>query len=162
MQGQAKRCELATGRPTARLEAVGDTPHKTRSGTRVRPARVLVIDDRGVVGAELAQDLRDDRVVAVECGEDALALLDAGQSFDLILCEVLMPGMSGPELLSCLEANHPSQAERLVFMTDRIVSPVVEYLLEGVPNTCLERPFDLEGLRSLIERRIRQPASNTA
>jgi CheY-like chemotaxis protein len=121
-----------------------------------------VIDDRGVVGAELAQDLRDDRVVAVECGEDALALLDAGQSFDLILCEVLMPGMSGPELLSCLEANHPSQAERLVFMTDRIVSPVVEYLLEGVPNTCLERPFDLEGLRSLIERRIRQPASNTA
>jgi CheY-like chemotaxis protein len=121
-----------------------------------------VVDDRGVVGAELAEDLRDVRVVAVECGEDALALLDAGQSFDLILCEVMMPGMSGPELLSCLEASHPLQAERLVFMTDRIVSPVVEYLLEGVPNSCLERPFDLEGLRSLIERRIRQPAANAA
>jgi CheY-like chemotaxis protein len=141
---------------------MGGGPQQTRSGTRVRPARILVIDDGTIVGAELADSLSCDQVVAVECGEDALALLTAGQSFDLILCEVMMPGMSGPELLSCLEADHPAQAERLVFMTDRIVTPVVQYLLEGVHNVCLERPFDLEGLRSLIERRIRQPASKTA
>jgi CheY-like chemotaxis protein len=140
---------------------MGEGPKQTRSGTRVRPARVLVIDDGGV-GAELAQSLSGDRVVPVVCGEDALALIKAGQSFDLILCEVMMPGMTGPEVLSCLQADHPLQGERLVFMTDRIVSPVVQHLLEGVSNLCLERPFDLEGLRSLIERRIRQPASRTA
>jgi CheY-like chemotaxis protein len=141
---------------------MGDGPQKTQSGTQVRPARVLVIDDGAVVGAELAESLSSDRVETVECGEDALALLRAGQSFDLILCEVMMPGMTGPELLSCLASDHPTQAERLVFMTDRIVSPVVQHLLEGVPNLCLERPFDVEGLRSLIERRLRRPASRTA
>jgi|SRR5580692_5584231 CheY-like chemotaxis protein len=141
---------------------MGEGPQKTQSGTQVRPARVLVIDDGSVVGAELAESLSSDRVVAAECGEDALALLRAGQSFDLILCEVMMPGMTGPELLSCLAADHPAQAERLVFMTDRIVSPVVQHLLEGVHNLCLERPFDVEGLRSLIERRLRRPATRTA
>jgi CheY-like chemotaxis protein len=121
-----------------------------------------VIDDGAVVGGELVQNLTWAHVVAVECGEDALALFNAGQTFDLILCEVMMPGMTGPEVLSCLEADHPAQAERLVFMTDRVVSPVVQHLLKGPPNLCLERPFDREGLRSLIERCMRQPALHTA
>jgi len=132
-------------------------PQKTRSGTRVRPARVLVVDDGAVIGPEVAAILDSEHVVSVECGEDALALLFAGQSYDLILCEVMMAGMTGPEFLAQLEADHPTQAERLVFMTDRIVSPVVQRLLEGVSNLCLERPFDAEGLRSLVERRKQQP-----
>jgi CheY-like chemotaxis protein len=119
---------------------------------------VLVIDDGASVGAELARSLGSAcDVVAVSCGEDGLALFAAGQSFDLVLCEVLMKSMSGPEVLSSLEASHPNQAARLVFMTDRIVSPVIQRLLEGVPNLCLERPFDVEGLRGLIERRVRDP-----
>jgi len=141
---------------------MGDGPQQKRSGTRVRPGRVLVIDDGAVIGAELMKSLSGHHVVVVECGEDALALFTAGKSYDLIVCEVLMPGMSGPELLSCLSTDYPGQAERLVFMMDRVVSPVVQYLLRGVPNLCLERPFDVEGLRSLLERRIRQPASKTA
>jgi CheY-like chemotaxis protein len=141
---------------------MAEGPQQKRSGTRVRPGRVLVIDDGAVVGAELMETLNGHHVVAVECGEDALALFAAGQAFDLIVCEVLMQGMSGPELLSCLGADYPGQGERLVFMTDRVVSPVVQHLLRGVPNLCLERPFDVEGLRSLLERRIRQPASKTA
>jgi CheY-like chemotaxis protein len=142
---------------------MADGPQKTRSGTRVRPARVLVIDDGAILGDEITAILNTEHVVAVECGEDALALFKAGQCFDLVLCEVMMPGMNGPDLLAHLEADHPAQAERLVFMTDRIVSPVVQRLLEGVANLCLERPFDIEGLRSLVERRKMLPrASQTA
>jgi two-component system, NtrC family, sensor kinase len=132
---------------------------KTVSGTRLRPGRVLVIDDGAIDGGELARCLSEHEVHAVECGEDALALLVEGHHFDLILCDVMMPGMSGTELLTCLEADHPAQAERLVFMTDRFVSPIVQHLLEGVSNLCVERPFEVDGLRSLLERRIRTVSS---
>jgi CheY-like chemotaxis protein len=138
---------------------------KTISGTRVRPGRVLVIDEGALVGAELARSLNDEHdVVAVECGENALALLAAGMRFDLILCDAMMRGgMGGVALLACLRADHPAQADRLVFMTDRIVSPIVQRLLDGVPNLCVERPFDMDGLRSLVERRVRtvEPARSS-
>jgi hypothetical protein len=35
------------------------------------------------------------------------------------------------------------------------VSPVLQYLLDGAPNLCIEVPFDMDGLRALIERRTR-------
>jgi CheY-like chemotaxis protein len=124
----------------------------------VRPGRVLVVDDQAVVGSELVRSLPDHDVVAVECGEDALAILAAGQRFDLILCDVIMQGMNGTAVLASLEADLPAQAERIVFMADRMVSPIVQYLLDGVSNLCLERPLDLDGLRALIERRIRAVA----
>jgi CheY-like chemotaxis protein len=128
-------------------------PQKTESGTRARIGRVLVINDAPQVGDELKLSLSDQHVVCVESGEDALALVAAGRWFDLILCEVMMQGMNGIEVLASLEDAHPDQAERVVFMTDRLVSPVVTHLLEGTHNLCIERPFDAEGLRSLLERR---------
>jgi DNA-binding NtrC family response regulator len=138
-------------------------PIQKSSGTRVRPGRVLIVDDQALVGRELAKNLPDHEIVAVECGEDALAVIGAGQHFDLILCDVIMQGMNGTAVLGFLENEHPTQAERLVFMADRMVSPIVQYLLDGVPNLCLERPLDLDGLRALIERRIRSvPDARTA
>jgi CheY-like chemotaxis protein len=149
-------------RSHARLQWMSGGPEKKSSGTRVRPGRVLVIDDEGVVGDELARSLEEHDVVTVDCGEDALALVTAGQRFDLILCDVMMPGMNGAALLAHLEVDHPAQAERLIFMMDRMISPIIQHLLEGVPNLCIERPFDMEGLRALIERRIRTvPDSRT-
>jgi DNA-binding NtrC family response regulator len=133
---------------------MGEGPSRIRSGTRTRPGRVLVVDDRAKVGDELSMELRDHEVHAVECGEDALALIEAGERYDLILSDVVMQGMSGVELLASLEKSHLSQAKRVVFMVDALVSPVVERLLEGVPNLLIQKPLDLEGLRSLLERRI--------
>lgn len=137
-------------------------PRKPTSGTRVRPGRVLVVDDGAVVGRELGRALPDHDVIAVSCGEDAVGLLRSGKTFDLVLSDIVMPGMSGIELLACLEDEFPAQADRLLFMADRMVSPVVAHLLAGVPNLCVERPFDLDGLRALIERRIRTPSARTA
>jgi CheY-like chemotaxis protein len=146
-----------------RLMLGGGSMQKTSSGTRVRPVRVLVIDEGALVGAELARSLSDHDVVAVECGENALALLGAGMRFDLILCDARLGGMSGAMLLASLRADHPTQADRVVFMTDRSASPIVDRLLDGVSNLCVERPFDMDGLRSLIERRVlTAPTSRTA
>jgi hypothetical protein len=47
------------------------------------------------------------------------------------------------------------QAARIVFITGGLLLPQVRALLDSVPNTCLEKPLDLEGLRELIRRRVR-------
>jgi CheY-like chemotaxis protein len=130
-------------------------PRSIESGVRVRPGRVLVVDDEAFVGNALAWSLTEHQVIAVASGKDALELLASGRRFDLVLSEVVMHGMNGIELLAELRRAFPAQAERVVFMTDRLVSPVVQRLLDGASNLCLERPFDMDGLRGLIDRRIR-------
>jgi CheY-like chemotaxis protein len=123
------------------------------SGT-VRRGRVLVVDDEAYEGKALAACLLEHRVVAVASGADALAVISVGRPYDLVLCDIMLRDMTGVELLSRLQRDHPGQARRLVFMARERVSPVLQYLLDGVPNPSIELPFDIEGLRALIERRI--------
>jgi CheY-like chemotaxis protein len=127
---------------------------KLDSGT-IRRGRVLVVDDEAFEGKRLAATLVEHSVVAVSSGADALAVIAVGRPYDLVLCDVMLRDMTGVELVSRLWRDHPDQAKRLVFMARRRLSPVLQYLLDGVSNLCVEVPFDMDGLRALIERRTR-------
>jgi CheY-like chemotaxis protein len=121
-----------------------------------RRARVLVVDDEPLVAESLRLVLSDEFAVwATTYPEQALTRIASGESFDVILCDVMMPIMSGVELRNRIDAIAPDQAARIVFVTGGIVRPDVRALLEGVPNAWLEKPIDLEGLRELIRRRMR-------
>lgn len=82
------------------------------------PIRLLVIDDDPAVRRSMQRALRDRiRVVtACEAGE-AIALLREGEVFDAVLCDWLMPQMSGGMLLSHLRRHHPPLARRFAFLT---------------------------------------------
>jgi CheY-like chemotaxis protein len=126
---------------------------RTPESRVVRRGRVLVVDDP-LEGRRLAHVLLEHNVVPVGSGADALAVIAVGRPYDIVLCGVMLRDMSGVEFLSHLWRDHPGQAERLIFVRRGDVSPMLEYLLEGVPNLCLEAPIDLDGLRGLIERRV--------
>jgi CheY-like chemotaxis protein len=128
------------------------SPRRIERGT-IRRGRVLVVDHEALEGKRLVGALVEHNVVAVGSAADALAVIAVGRPYDLVLCDVMLRDMTGVELLSRLRRDHPGQAQRLVFMTSRQLSPVLQYLLEGVPNLCIEMPFDIDGLRALIERR---------
>jgi CheY-like chemotaxis protein len=130
------------------------SPRRIESGT-IRRGRVLVVDDGAFEGKRLAKALIEHSVVAVGSGADALAVIAVGRPYDLVLCDVMLSDMTGVELLLRLRRDHPRQARRLVFMARPQLSPVLEYLLDGVSNLCIEVPFDMDGLRALIERRTR-------
>ncbi len=128
-----------------------------------RRARVLVIDDDVLVAESLRRVLSDEfTVAAVTLPQEALEQLAGGDSYDVILCDVMMPIMNGIELRERVEAVAPEQAARMVFITGGILVPRVRALLESVPNAWLEKPIDLEGLRELIRRRIRGAPWQTA
>jgi CheY-like chemotaxis protein len=135
-----------------------DPPPRTASGTVPRRARVLVVDDEPLVAESLQRILSDEfTVMATTQPDQALAGIASGESFDVILCDVMMPLMNGVELRNRIEGLAPDQAARVVFVTGGIVKPEVRALLEQVPNAWLEKPLDVEGLRELIRRRVRSP-----
>ncbi|TMB29249.1 MAG: response regulator, partial [Deltaproteobacteria bacterium] len=58
--------------------------------------RVLVVDDEPMVGSSIRRLLgRDHDVVVVQSGKDAVAKIAAGERYDVILCDLLMPEMTG-------------------------------------------------------------------
>lgn len=70
------------------------------------PRQILAIEDDPILGAHLKTSLeeRGFRVTLAEQGPSGLALA-AGAEFDLILLDVLLPGMNGMDLLTRLRAS---------------------------------------------------------
>jgi PAS domain S-box-containing protein len=111
--------------------------------------RVLVVDDEPLICDAIERELADNHDVAVATtGSDALALV-AARKFDLILCDVMMPGMDGHELYRRIAAQYPGLERRFVFMTGAL-APSVAKALDGLPNPWLAKPFEIEDVLALI------------
>jgi CheY-like chemotaxis protein len=125
------------------------------SGTRTRLGKVLIVDDERLVARALQLALSSEFDVDITTSaQEALSWLTAGQAYETILCDVMMPGMTGVELRDRIASFSPEQAARIVFITGGLLLPHVQQWLDHVPNTCLEKPLDLDGLRELIRRRV--------
>ncbi|MBX3468387.1 MAG: response regulator [Planctomycetes bacterium] len=118
--------------------------------------RILVVDDEPMVLASFRRILaREHDVTSVGSAEEALRLLDAGASFDVILCDLMMPGTSGMDLYERLRGKAPDQAERMVFMTGGAFTARARSFLDQVKNPWFEKPFDVSKLMGLVEHRVR-------
>jgi PAS domain S-box-containing protein len=114
---------------------------------------VLIVDDDRRVGAALERALSG--VANVETTTDARAVLDrlaAGDRWDVILCDLLMPETSGMDLYREALRVAPDAAKCIIFMTAGAFTSRARAFLDGVRNPCLEKPIDLGQLRSLIAR----------
>ncbi len=83
-----------------------------------RRARILVVDDEPVMGSVLRRIFsRAHDVTVVDHAKAALAIFDSGADFDVVLCDVVMPELSGPELYEAVSRRHPCLLERFIFIT---------------------------------------------
>ncbi|MCY1044460.1 PAS domain S-box protein [Corallococcus sp. bb12-1] len=116
-------------------------------------ARILVVDDEPNVTVALQRSLAAEHEVATaNSAQAALRLVNEGGRFDLILCDVMMPGMTGMDLYFELGRSSPEQAGRMVFMTGGAFTPRTVSFLRDVPNLKLSKPLDLAQLRELVGR----------
>ena len=116
------------------------------------PLRVLVVDDEVAIGRALASFFRERHdVVATTSCTQALSVLASDSAFDVILCDVVMPGGSGLDFLAQLRLAHPSLERRLVFMTGATLGSDEGRSLAALPHTVLEKPFDLEQLEGILQ-----------
>lgn len=125
--------------------------------------RILVVEDEEAVAEGLRLLLEQEYAVDVaSSGHRALELLlGNAASFDAVLCDLMMPGMSGIELFRALASRSPGLEERLVFMTGGAFTAEAEAFLEEVSNPRVEKPFDFSSvdrlLRLAVAKRRREP-----
>ncbi|MFO0673672.1 MAG: PAS domain S-box protein [Polyangiaceae bacterium] len=123
--------------------------------TTVRAGRrptVLMIDDDAALGASLKRLLKNDYEVTLESSaESAWRRLRAGETFDVVVSDVLLPDMSGIELYELIEKDAPAVASRFLFMTGGFALPAVKENLVRFPNAeTLDKPFSPDDLRERI------------
>lgn len=116
-----------------------------------RRARLLVIDDEPALARIIARSLADvyDADV-VTSAPDALARLRHGERYDAVLCDLLMPEMSGMELYATLSAERPDLARKMVFMTGGVASESAHEFLTSVENPSLDKPFTAADLHAIL------------
>jgi PAS domain S-box-containing protein len=117
-----------------------------------RRARILVVDDEPLMGSAMERVLSDHEVVALTSARAALARIEGGERFDVILCDVMMPDMDGMELHTQLSQRVPEMVERLVFVTGGAFTTDAIEFLERVPNLRLEKPMMPEVLHRTLAR----------
>ncbi len=128
----------------------GHTPSVAPDGS-VR-ARVLIVDDEVAVARALERALKAHEVFTVASGAEALERC-AREHFDLILCDLMMPDLTGMDVYERLKARAPEQAERMVFVTGGAFTQRAKEFVETVPNRKLSKPIDLKVLRELARER---------
>jgi len=99
--------------------------------------------------------LSDDHDVEIlTSARRALARLCAGERYDAIVCDVMMPEMSGVDFHSDLASLVPELATRIIFLTGGAFTVRAREFLARVPNARLDKPFDSERLRALVNRQV--------
>ncbi len=114
--------------------------------------RVLVVDDETAVLRSLRRLLELRYGVEMASGvEDALVRME-GQTFDLVLCDVMMPAGGGERLYRTLLGRSPDAARRIVFFTGGAVTDAARQFLHNQPQPILYKPLDLDQLARVAER----------
>ncbi|WP_176065271.1 PAS domain S-box protein [Anaeromyxobacter diazotrophicus] len=117
--------------------------------------RVLVVDDEPAVGAAVRRTLAAEHDVdVVTSAREALERLDAGTRYDVVVTDLLMPDLTGIDLWRELRVRAPALAERMIFVTGGAFTPASHDFVERHRESCLEKPFELEQLRSLVRARL--------
>jgi CheY-like chemotaxis protein len=121
-----------------------------------RRGQILVVDDEAVVLRSLKRILsKDHDVVAIGTAAEALALCTGGGAFDLILCDLMMPEMTGMDLHRELSRAAPDQAGRMIFITGGAFTEKARTFLSETPKEQIEKPFETANLRAIVHRYLR-------
>jgi CheY-like chemotaxis protein len=121
-----------------------------------RRAKILVVDDEPQIGRVIKAALRLHDVVCLTSAVEALAMLRAGERFDIIICDLMMPQMTGMDFHEALEHEIPEQCQRVIFLTGGAFTAKARAFLERVKNLRIDKPFEVAALRTLVAERLRE------
>lgn len=123
------------------------TPQNTLAG------RLLLIDDEDIVARCVQRSLATVYdFVRVSSAADAITLLESGATFDVILCDIMMPNVTGIDLYKRLVQTAPDQARRMMFMTGGAFTADASNFLAGSDVVMLAKPFGASELRAAVGR----------
>jgi signal transduction histidine kinase len=133
----------------------GSVAAATSSTPPVRRARILVIDDEEMICRVVRQLLtgRHDVVVA-QSAQAAFETIERDGRFDVVLCDLIMPGASGSDVFDTFAARWPELRSRLIFMTGGVFSDGVREFLDATHRPILYKPFTAAELGDFIDAHL--------
>ncbi len=144
--------------PPARRRVAPPVRSSVPPPSSIDPKRVLIIDDEPFVAGAARRLLRGHTVEVVAGGEAAVARLEAGSDWDVVLCDLMMPGIDGPALHAQIRERWPHLVPRFVVMTGGAFTDRARDFLEREAPTVLHKPFDAASLRGLVALVASRPA----
>lgn len=125
-----------------------------------RRPRLFVIDDEPSIRAAIKRFLtrRQWEVEEAEDGRVALDILvhSKPNRYDVVMCDLRMPHVSGVELYRALRVSRPDLVRRLLFSTGDVVSSDAADFLEESGRPVIEKPFELARLEELLQEVLRE------
>jgi signal transduction histidine kinase len=147
------------------LPSTPQSPTLFESSTDLAPfsdvvrSRILVVDDEVMITNAIRRIVATSHdVVVVFRAQEALQRVKSGERFDVILCDLLMPEMTGINLYHALVEVAPDQADRMVFMTGGTFTADATAFLDARLDRVLEKPFDKPTLLAALTTRLRAHA----
>jgi CheY-like chemotaxis protein len=128
-------------------------PEPARGVAKPKRGSVLAIDDEPLILRVIASLLATEHDVVCEPRADgALDRIRRGERFDAILCDLMMPDVTGMDLYAALLEIAPKQAQLVIFLTGGAFTARARAFLDRVPNATIEKPFDAASLLSRVRQ----------
>ncbi len=138
-------------------DAAAATPPPAPASSRPTGSapKVLVIDDEPMIRSLVTRMLSARfRVTSADGVRAALAALNETSDFDVILCDLMMPGESGMDFFGVVRRLYPDLVGRLAFITGGAVTPDTSKFLETASRPVLNKPFNAEALGAFVQQLI--------
>jgi PAS domain S-box-containing protein len=116
--------------------------------------RLLVIDDEPLIGRSLSRLLRELDIAFEVRARSALERLRGGEQFDAILCDLMMPEMSGMQFYEIVCQEMPDLGHKILFMSSGAFGGEGEAFVQRMGDRVFEKPGELR----LVSKRLREVA----
>jgi CheY-like chemotaxis protein len=122
------------------------------SGTVFRGKQVLIVDDdvRNVFALTNAFEIRGMEVLFAENGLEALDVLERRPEVDLVLMDVMMPGMDGYESMAAIRADAVFQELPIIALTAKAMKADRDRCLAAGASDYIAKPVEVDQLLSLM------------
>jgi two-component system cell cycle sensor histidine kinase/response regulator CckA len=160
-QGATFRIRLPAVEPVPAVTSLVTPPSEVTPPPREYPRRrVLAVDDEALLLKAFRRMLGETHEVTTALGGlEALRALERDATFDVILCDLQMPELSGMGVYEAVQKRWPALADRFVFITGGAFSPDAKRFLEESVIAVIQKPFRVEDVLALIERKVREASA---
>lgn len=112
--------------------------------------KILIVDDDADLRQELRDFLEGYDIVEASCGKDALNILKRANEIGVVLLDVMMPGLSGLDVLNEIKRTDPDLG--IVIFTAHSSKDVAIEALKGHADDYIEKPSDIDKIKQVIEK----------
>jgi len=123
------------------------------------PYTILLVDDDKEFRSEFRDYLNEYEVVEASSGEEALRIFAKPNQIDLVILDVMMPGMRGTEVLKRMKKMEPRLG--IIILTGYSSKDVAIEALKGRADEYLEKPFPILKAKEVIEKLLESKSGET-